>query len=118
MTWQQRLNHTARAIEERLRQAARHAQAPKAPAAVSAQSPQTHWMTLARPVFGDARTPLRRVAEPVVAVVAACALAAMASLAAASLAGFVLACLLAIAILTQVFGLSLDIDLPRPQTTP
>lgn len=110
----QRLSHAARAVEDRLRAAAVRAQTPRPRA--DAQVPETTWMTLVRPSLVDARTPLRRVAEPVVAIVAVGALAALGSLALASLAGFVFACLMAIAILTQIFGLSLDIDIPRPHT--
>jgi hypothetical protein len=55
---------------------------------------------------------LRRIIEPVVAVVALGILGTALAVAATSLVGFVLACLLALAIVSQVFGLSLNFDLP------
>jgi hypothetical protein len=70
-------------------------------------------VALLQPRTGVRNPRLRRLAEPVVAALALCALAGVISCAIGSLAAFVVACLLALALLTQVFGLSLDVDLPR-----
>lgn len=112
----ERLRQTAHSVEARLRQMAHGAAAHNAWSSASEQVSKADWMTLVRPTLWDERTAMRRVAEPVVALVAASALAAMGSLAVANLVGFIFACLMAIAILTQVFGLSLDIDTPGPKT--
>lgn len=111
-TLRNHLTGATKLARARLRQAINSARAAIERPGHLAQAPQTTWMTLARPSLMPSNTPLRRVAEPIVALIAASVLIAASALAVMSLAGFVFACLLAVAILTQIFGLSLDVDLP------
>jgi len=65
-----------------------------------------------RPNLGPTPQPLRRVLEPIIAAAAALALAVLLSFGMFSFAGFFLAATLIYAIITYVFGIELDLNLP------
>ena len=65
-----------------------------------------------RPNLGRTPEPLRRILEPVVAAAAALALAVLLSFGMFSFAGFFVAATLIYAIITYVFGIELDLNLP------
>lgn len=65
-----------------------------------------------RPNLGPTPEPLRRVLEPVVAAAAALALAVLLAFGMFSFVGFFFAATLIYAIITYVFGIELDLNLP------
>ena len=67
-----------------------------------------------RPNLPPAVTPVRRLAEPVVAACALLSLFVLGVLGATSLLGLMLAALAIYAIITKVFGIELELGLPRP----
>ena len=71
-------------------------------------------LELMRPNLGPTPLPLRRVLEPVVAACAVVALVTLLGLGAASFTLFLLASALMYAILTQVFGIELGLNMPKP----
>lgn len=66
-----------------------------------------------RPEFGGPKLPARTILEPVIAVGAVVALAASLGVGLISFVGMLVAGWIIYTILTQVFGLELDISLPR-----
>jgi hypothetical protein len=66
-----------------------------------------------RPNLPPAPTPIRRLAEPVVAACAILSVVVLGLLGAASLLGLMLAAVLIYAIITKVFGIELELGLPR-----
>ena len=71
-------------------------------------------IALLRPDLSTTPPPLRRLLEPLVAIAAAGVVATLAGMAALSFAAFMLACALMYAVLTQIFGLELSVQLPHP----
>lgn len=74
----------------------------------------TLMLELMRPNLGPTPLPLRRVLEPVVAACALVALVTLLGLGVASFTLFLLASALIYAILTQVFGIELGLNMPKP----
>ena len=67
-----------------------------------------------RPNLPPTPTPVRRLAEPVVAACALLALIALGLLGAISLLGLLLAAVATYAIITKIFGIELELGLPQP----
>jgi hypothetical protein len=68
-----------------------------------------------RPNLPPAPTPVRRLAEPIVAACALLALLVLGGIGLGSLLGLMLAAVATYAIITKVFGIELELGLPHPQ---